>query len=255
MRRVNWIADFLQDLHYALRNFRRSPAFTATVLVVLALGIGANTVVFSLVDAVLLKMLPVREPAQLFQLIRPGGDNFDKEEDDFSYDTFREMSERVAPFADLVADAPSDATAERVHRQAVSGNYFIVMGVQPAIGRTFTPDDDREPGRHPVAVISYGFWSRRFNLDHAVLGRTMRLGGNAFQIIGVMRPEFFGLQVGEMVDVWTPVAMERLTKAGYSWLRIIGRLKPGATVAQAMSPMQALFHGHLVEGMRQAPPD
>ena len=208
MRRVNWIADFLQDLHYALRNFRRSPAFTATVLIVLALGIGANTVVFSLVDAVLLKMLPVRDPGQLFQLIRPSGDDFDKEEDDFSYRMFRDMSERVAPFADLVADAYSDATPERAHRQAVSGNYFSVMGVQPAIGRTLTPEDDREPGRHPVAVISYGFWNRRFNLHPAVLGRTIRLGGNTFQIIGVMRPEFFGLQVGEMVDVWTPVAME-----------------------------------------------
>src|SRR5207253_1951176 len=169
-RGLSTVEAFIHDLRYALRSLKRAPTFTATVVVVLALGIGANTTVFSLVDAVLLKHLPVREPDRLSQLIRAG---FDHDSDDFSYPIFRNMAERARPFADLVADADIggdkaviDGTIEeRVYHDVVSANYFSVLGVGPAIGRIFSSEDDREPGKHPVAVISYGFWKRYFNLD------------------------------------------------------------------------------------------
>src|SRR5215471_2554302 len=266
MRRINWLGDFLQDVEYALRNLSQSPGFTATILIVLGLGIGANTAVFSVIDAVLLKTLPVREPEQLFQLIRPGGENFDQENAYFSYLMFRGMSERVAPFADLILDGASDdnkayigdASEQPVKRQAVSGNYFEVLGVQPALGRLLEPGDDREPGKGPVVVLSYGFWKRRFNLDPAVLGQTIRFGKESFEIVGVSQPGFFGIEVGIMADAWTPAVMEpsgRLTRRGYSWHRIIARLKPGMIPAQAAAPLQVFFHQWNVDDLQGAPPD
>jgi predicted permease len=143
-------------------------------------------------------------------------------------------------------------------RQPISGGAFAILGVGPAAGRLLTPEDDSESGKHPVAVLSYDYWRKRFNLDPAVVGRTIRLRNQAYQIVGVAQAGFFGADVGNMVDVWTPMSMEppdRLAQNGWSWLRIIGRLKPGATVGQALGPLQAAFHADLLERVKEAPPD
>jgi len=174
-RGLPFVDVLMQDVRYALRMFRRSPGFTATAVLSLALGLGANTAIFSVLDAVLLKALPVRDPQQLFVL--EGGD--------FSYpayEAFRQQNESVidlfATSGITTVDAQiEDGAPEQTHVSLVSAPYFLVLGVPPLIGRTFTADDDRVPGAHPVAVLNYGYWERRFGRDPAVLGRTIRISG------------------------------------------------------------------------------
>ncbi|HTX38849.1 MAG TPA: ABC transporter permease [Bryobacteraceae bacterium] len=260
-RGVNWLMDLARDVRYALRTLGRSPGFALAAILTLALGIGANTAVFSIADAVLLKMLPVRDPQRLVRIQQPsvlGNDYYD-----FSFVNYREMQTAAAPFLDLAAEgfpntvqAVMDGARERVGRAAVSGNYFAVLGVEPAIGRTFQPSIDNEIGRHPEAVISYGYWQRRFNRDPAAIGRWIRFGDTPFQIIGVAQPGFSGLVVGAMTDVWTPIVMgpaRQLQFRGMTVLRVVGRLKPGATAAQALAPLQVWYHRMEIEWMRAAP--
>lgn len=257
------LVDAIHDLRYALRTFRRSPGFAFAAVLTLALGIGANTTVFSIADAVLLKMLPVKEPERLIQILQPEvltSEYFDT----FSFVNYREMRQDIHSLADLVAERPPsaaqaaiDGQPETVCRSAVSGSYFEMLGVTPVLGRTIEPAVDDEPGRHPQAVISYGFWKRRFNLDRGVIGRRIRIGDTPFEIIGVTSAGFFGLQIGSMVDVWTPVTMEperRLRMRGATFLRLFGRLKPGVSAAQALAPLQVSYHRAQMENLRNAPP-
>ena len=256
----NWLVDALRDVRYALRTMGRSPGFTAAAVVTLALGIGANTAVFSIADAVLLKMLPVRDPQRLFVLAF--GSVYGRTNSGTSFINYREIQTAGARFADFAAEARAGRTQavvnhheEPVRRSSVSGNYFELLGVRAALGRTFEASFDDELGRHPEAVISHGFWRRRFNLDPAVLGSTIQFGNDVFRITGVAEPGFSGLEVGTMTDVWTPVVMspERQLRArGMVLLRIIARAKPGVRAEQVRGPLLAWYRQMQIEWARSA---
>src|SRR6266436_6485367 len=208
-RRVNWIQDFVQDLQFGLRVLRKSPGFTVVAVLTLALGTGANTAIFSLVDAVLIRMLPVQRPEQLFRLINVSKDG--KTIDAFSYPTFELIQENNQTLSGVIAFHPLgivdfvvNGKGELAHAQAVSGSYFTTLGVKPIFGRTITTADEAR-GASQVAVISYGYWTRRFNRDPSVVGAEIVLNGAPFAIIGVTPPEFFGLEPGQSVDVSIPL--------------------------------------------------
>src|SRR5689334_12597610 len=174
-----WFEELLADLRYAMRAFLRSPIFTLTAVLSLALGIGANTAIFSLIDKVLLKMLPVHEPQQLVEY-RLGGDTT------FTREQYTRLSEASQFFDGVLGYAPVrlnisiDSEAEPAGGgQLVTGNYFSVLGVHAIVGRVLTPDDDRVPGGHPVAVVSHGFWKRRFAMDPGILNRQLHIAGHA----------------------------------------------------------------------------
>ena len=244
-----WLEDLFADLRYALRAFRRSPAFTLTAVLSLALGIGANTAIFSLIDKILLKTLPVREPQQLVA--------FQFQGTTFSYNQYKRLSENAQLFDGILGYAPArlsisvDGEMEPAGGgQLVSGNYFSILGIHASVGRAFTPDDDHVPGGHPVAVISYGFWKRRFAMDPGIVNRKIHISGQPFTIIGVTPAEFFGTEVGSAPDVFVPAMMQPQVmpgmpswlddKAGFfTWLHLFGRLKPGVTMARAADSVQA----------------
>src|SRR3954454_8318264 len=182
----------MSDFRYALRTLLNAPAFTVIVVLTLALGIGANTAIFSLTDQVLLRLLPVKSPERLVLLDGPGafqGRTFNS--GTFSYPIYRDFRDRGTVFAGVIARFPAPLTlmangqAERVSSELVTGNYFDVLGVRAHIGRTFTPDDDKVPGGHPVAVLSYNFWMRRFAGDPDVLNRAISLNGLPMTVVGV----------------------------------------------------------------------
>ncbi len=261
-RRVGWFTDLLQDAGYALRTFRRAPGFTTIIVLMLAVGIGANTAIFGIVDAVLLKMLPVRDPGALFRTVNASSDSGNE----VSYRMFGEMRSRVKPYADLMAYQLPQKTAVFIGRseeqylehQAVSGSFFSVLGVQAALGRLINAEDEKEPGQHAIAVISSDFWDNRFHRSSHVLGEKLRLGNRVFTIVGVAPPQFFGVEVGAIVDVWTPVSMApaaELNDEHLAWLQIMGRRKPGVSLAQAVAPLQAVWEAALLEDVRlHAPP-
>lgn len=265
-RRITWLSHLAQDLRYAIRTFRRAPAFTGLIIFILALGMGVNLATFSVIDAVLLRMLPVRDPASLFRTVRASGNADDSSGDGSSYLLYRKMQKRSGRFADLIAYRAADPAVisigrsepERVMQQTVSGNYFRVLGVQPVEGQLISPEDDGAPGQHAVAVISYRLWRRMFNKSERAIGSKLQFENHAFDIIGVAPAAFFGVEVGKMVDVWTPVSMapaDNLSNDHNFWLHIMGRLKPGVTIPQAASPMQAVMNEAMLEDVRQhAPP-
>ena len=239
-----------QDLRYGVRMLLKHPGFTCVAALTLALGIGANTAIFSLIDAVLLKMLPVKNPEQLVLLRRA---NSRGTETSFAYRTYKQFRDQNQVFSGLLAYYPLrmsvsvDNVAEpAIAGQLVSGNYYSVLGVNAALGRTIVPDDDRAPGESPVCVISYNYWQRRFASDPAVVGKTIHLSGAPFTIIGVSRGEFFGLEVGSSLDISVPLMMQQASDAGdrviCGWrpiqtavFRVMGRLRPGRNNATGAS--------------------
>ncbi len=263
---TSWFTDLFSDLRYATRSFARTPVFTAAVVSILALGLGANISTFSVADALLLRLLPVKDPTTLFRTVAVSADSA-AASSNASWDVFRRMQQRTKPFADLMAYSAAAEQpisidgAEQAHvwQQSVSGNYFSVLGIQPLFGRTISPSDDAEAGSSPVAVISYGLFKRCFGGDaKAVLGHKLRFGDHTYQIVGVVPRRFFGVEIGKRVDVWTPISMaspDILTNDHTFWLEPMGRLKPGATIAAAVAPMQAVRHEFMLEDVRQhAPP-
>ena len=247
---------FSQDLRYAARTLVSAPGFTLIVVLTLGLGIGANTAIFSLTDQLLLRLLPVRSPEQLVVLDGPGpnqGRTFNQ--GTFSYPMYRDFRDQNSVFDGVLARFPAPLTlitngqAERVDGELVSGNYFDVLGVRAQIGRTFTPDDDLTPGGHPVAVLSHGYWARRFDRSPAVLNRSVTLNGHPMTIVGVAPPGFHGIAVGEDPDVFVPLMMKAqmtptwddLTNRRSRWLTIMARLKPGVSQAQAESAMNVIY--------------
>jgi predicted permease len=245
-----------QDVRYAVRALVKAPAFTIVVVLTLALGIGANTAIFSLTDQVLLRLLPVQSPERLVVLDGPGafqGRTFNN--GTFSYPMYRDFRDQTTVFDGVLARFPSPLTlmtngqAERVNGELVTGNYFDVLGVRAHIGRTFTPDDDRTPGGHPVAILSHNFWMRRFAADPSVLNRTVTLNGLPMTIVGVTPPGFYGIVVGEHPDVMVPVMMKAqmtptwddLLNRRSRWLTVMARLKPGVSPAQAEAAMNVVY--------------
>jgi predicted permease len=255
VRDVGWesvVESFWHDVRYAVRSLRKSPGFTAVAALTLALGIGATTAIFSLLETVLLKSLPVKNPEQLV-LVRAGG----------QYPVFQAFRRHTDIFVDLFAAGgvtPLDVEIQNGVREPtgvslVSGSYFSTLGVQAAIGRIFTVHDDRAPGEHPVAVASHGYWQRRFGRDTDILDRVVRISGTPITIIGIAPPGFFGEQVGVAPDLWIPLTMwghvvpgrNLLQSPGTGWLRIIGRVRPGVTASGAQPALTGTFQQVLTQ--------
>ncbi len=251
----------LQDLRYALRMLRRNPGFAVVAVLTLALGIGANTAIFSLIDAVLLKRLPVKNPEHL-ALLRHA--NVGKIATPFAYRTYKQFREQNQVFSGVLAYHPLrlsvsvDGQPEPgVAGQLVSGNYYSVLGVNAALGRTILPDDDRTPGESPVCVISHDYWQRRFAGDPAIVGKIIQLSGTPFTVIGVTQPEFFGLEVGSSLDISVPLMMQQQVMPGIGSyvdesanlpnFTVMGRLRPGASMSQAQVSLSLLYQQIVAE--------
>ena len=246
-----------QDVRYGARMLRKNPGFTLVAVLTLAFGIGANTAIFSVVDAVLLKSLPVKLPEQLVTVgtIVPGqpGPPYSS----FSYPVFREMREKDTVFAGMFARSGTQMSmsgsgqTERVQTELVSGNFYSLLGVNPHLGRLFTEADDQTPGAYPVAVISYNCWQRRFGANPSIVGTTIHLNGYPFTVIGVSAKGFYGVEVGNAPDIRIPLMMVgqvRRTPASfvferrdYEWLAVTARLKPDVSIEQAQAATDHSF--------------
>jgi macrolide transport system ATP-binding/permease protein len=243
-----------QDLRYGARMLWKRPGFTVVVSLTLALGIGANTAIFGVVDRLLVRLLPVNEPARLVNLI--GRDEKGEEDTSFSYPIYKDYRDQNDVFDGLLAYSETTMNLneggqpERIMGVLVSGNYFDALGVTPALGRAFLPEEDRTPGAHPVAVVSYGLWRRRFGADPKLVGRAITLNTQSFTVIGVAPAEFRGVRRGVSPDVYVPIQMimqawpsrrpDDLNNRGFSWLNLMGRLRPGVTREHAQAAMSAL---------------
>jgi predicted permease len=254
-----------QDFRFAFRMMRKNPGFTAVAVLTLALGIGPNTAIFSLMDAVMLKRLPVKQPEQLIELMTAHsvGPAFisGKAYNSFSYPALQHLRQHNRSLSGLVASSNSrfycvveGVPPERVAGQYVTGDFFSVLGVSSVIGRTITSDDDRFGAPNPVAVISDGYWARRFGRNPAVLGKGIVVENVPLTIVGVIPEQFFGTQVGSRVDLWAPLSTEPLMRqpswtssAGPKWLQLIGRLKPGVSLEQARADLDILFRPAVIE--------
>jgi predicted permease len=245
------------DVTYAVRLLRRSPAFTFVALLSLGLGIGANTAIFSLIDTVLVKTLPVEDPQGLFFVDNSGGKSGGSNGP--PYPCFERLRDHnrflsgIAAFDERLFKVSIDGVPERVRGQYASGSYFELLGVRATHGRLLTPADDAEPGRGgpdgAVAVISDSFWTRRFARDPAVLGKSVQVGTQWVTIVGVTPPGFFGLQVGMPLDITLPMMLvgQGLQSKQSWWLSVIARPAPGATLEQARADLEALWDAYLTE--------
>ena len=249
-----WIAveQIAKDLRYGLRMLGKNVGFSAVAMVTLALGIGANTAIFTVINAVMLRALPVKHPEELVTVGNPArvhswGTGTPRT-DVFSYPLYRELQDNNRVFSSLLASSnlgnlriATDGGPETASGRLVTENYFETLGVEALLGRTFTTDEGRTPGSAPVLVISYGYWQRRFSADASVIGRKIRLNNYPFTIIGVAPPGFFGAVVGDRPDLWAPMMMQPQLLPGRNFLEsvndaallLIGRLKPGVTIEQA----------------------
>ncbi|HEX8179609.1 MAG TPA: ABC transporter permease [Pyrinomonadaceae bacterium] len=243
-----------QDVRYGFRRLRQSPSFTAIAVLSLALGIGANTAIFSLVNTVLLRPLPVAQPEQLVELYGTmhGGADYTIQSY-LNYKDYRDRSRAVLSGLLAYRFAPMslshEGNNERVWGYLVTGNYFDVLGVRPVLGRGFLPEEDATPGSHAVAVMSYGCWQKRFASDPAVIGRSLTINGRTFTVVGVAPKGFNGTEVAYAPELFVPVMMAHEIEPGYgAWLEsrtddnlfTVGRLQPGVTVAQAEAALQAI---------------
>lgn len=260
------LQDFVQDVAYGARALLRSRSLAIVAVISLALGIGANTAIFSLLDAVLLRSLPVKDPGQLVLLGTGSDDGIGENIVDaelYSYPFYRELQKRNDVFSDVTAifsitddvhgyvvNNADQVTTDSVimHVTLVAGNYFSMLGVRAERGRVLNEEDDSGEGIHPVAVISQSFWKCAFNNDPDIVGRKVKLGSTVFNIVGVAPREFFGTKVGELPDIWVPTSMTKSVPPGWDFyakdftqcLNIIGRLKPGVSMATATTDVNLL---------------
>ena len=267
-----------QDLRYGVRMLVRSPGFAAVAVLTLALGIGANTAIFTVINSVLLSTLPVKNPQQLAFLTDPGARGMgvgqqSGDRDRLTYHEYLAIRDRNTVFSGVLAiqtqtlDVPvsaingADSGGESSSFGSVnltSGNFFDVLGVKPILGRTYRSDVDRVRDANPVAVISYKFWQNRFAGAPSAIGSKVRIRRTTFDIIGVAPRNFFGLTVGYAPDIWVPLTMQSEVYPGSDWLSpsknphektewldVVGRLKPGVTVAQAKASLNVLFQQYL----------
>jgi predicted permease len=257
------MSRFLQDLRYALRQLRKNPGVTAVAIVTLALGIGANTAIFTVVNALLLKMLPVNQPEQLVVVGDPGlpnsVSNGTPRTDIFSYPLYKELRDHNSVFSGLSAAGTNhsieldtgqgETPVEKITGRMVSGTYFSVLGLEPAAGRLLSSSDDTAENANPVAVLSYGFWQRKFALSPSVVGRDIRLNGFPFTVIGVAPEGFEGDVVGEQMALFVPLSMQPeivrgrhwLHSGNVSWLTLLGRLQPNTSLPQAEANLNVVF--------------
>ena len=268
--RTDMMADAKQDLFYALRALRRNLGFTAVIVGALAIGIGANTTIFTLIDAVMMRTLPVAHPEQLVAIGDPalvGADwHGSVMTDVVSYPLYKDIRDNnqlfsgvlasgVAPRLDLQMDG-AHPDVEHPRGRLVSRNYFSVLGVRATIGRAFDASMDDAPGASPFAVISHRYWERRFDSDPAVIGRALTINGIPFTIIGVAPSYFTGEIVGAAPEVWLPITMhdalrpsqEVLADRAWSWLLLLGRLRPGGSLAQAQQRIPIVMTRAIIAG-------
>ena len=256
-----------KDVRFGLRTLAKNPGFTAVAVLSLALGIGANTALFSLVNGLLLRHLPVAHPEELAAVGLPsrvgGVSQGTPQFGLFSVPLYYAVRDANRSFSGLVATgrtekldvrvegAPPSAEPDHPRARMVTGNYFSVLGVRPVLGRTFTDEDDRPGGvSAPAVVLSYQYWQRRFGLDPAVVGKRLSINGGVFTIIGIAAPNFEGEVVGSRADLWLPVTQQPVVDPGRNWLNapnvnwllLMGRLKPGVTLEQARAELDPLAH-------------
>jgi predicted permease len=282
-RGVSFLESLAQDLRYGLRMLTKSPAFTAVIVLTLALGIGANTAIFTLVDAVMLRSIPVRDPQQLVvaqwsarqwpQKVGTStfGDCGGREENattfigcSLSIPLFQEIQNRKNVFANAMAfagpyqiDLSGNGAAAMVQGDVVSGNYFQTLGVSPALGRTLVSDDEK-PGAPSVALLDYAYWQRAFGGSPAAIRRTIRLNNAVFTIVGVAEPGFTRLTPGKSVDLWIPISQASILGHYYIdpadpdhwWLVVVGRLQSGVLRAQAEAAINSIFLNGTLHGAK-----
>jgi putative ABC transport system permease protein len=259
--RVTTMDTFFQNVRYALRQLRKHPGFTLASILTLAVGIGANAAIFSLVDQVLVKRLPVAEPDRLVQLKFTGSDTGHTSAfggDDFlffSYPMYRDLRDHNAVFSGLLCMFPAQVGIQwrslpsLANSELVSANYFSLLGVRPAMGRLFIPQDGAADGAAPFVVLSYRYWAEHFASDPSVIDQALLINGNPFTIIGVVAPGFHSAVAGSMPDLFVPITMkaamtplwDELEDRRSKWLNIVGRLKPGVTLLQAEAGINPLW--------------
>jgi predicted permease len=258
------MGNFAQDLKYALRTLGKNPGFTIVAVMTLALGIGANTAIFSLTDQVLLRMLPVGHPKELVILRSPGpspGRNWNDGPGgtSFSYPAYKDLRDQNQVLSGLLArfstqvSVAAQGTSELANGELVTGNYFTVLEVEPAMGRVFGVEDETAPGANPVVILSYGYWKRRFGLDPNILNKQLVVNGHPLTVVGVSRPGFSGVQVGLVPDLFIPMTLKAqmtpnwdgLSDRDDHWLAMIGRLKSGMSISRAEAGIAPTYHAML----------
>src|SRR6266508_4642532 len=262
-----WLRDFTYDIRYSARSFLRSPSFTATTVLSLALGIGATTAIYSLVNQVVLQALPVHQPERLV-LIDWNGDPLCCGRGTWnlmSYPICRELQVQDRLFEGVLCRAATTVNLSTGGEprpaavEIVSGSYFPVLGVSAALGRLLGNDDDGTPGANPVVVLSYDFWKTQFAGAPDVMGRKVLVNQNPMTVIGVAAPSFRGIDVGEVPSLWIPAAMSAQAIPGFAnqldrrmrWMQVLGRLRPDVTAAQAQAGLQPWFKAMLDEDTRR----
>ncbi|HEY7287892.1 MAG TPA: ABC transporter permease, partial [Vicinamibacterales bacterium] len=253
------MGSLLSDVRLAFRSLRRSPLFASVAIVSLAVGIGGNTAIFTLIDQILLRKLPVTRPEELVMLYQEGahmGSNMGYRM--HSYPVYQDLQQKAEPFSEVIcrrlvpASVSIDNSTERVDAEMVSGNYFTMLGVKPAIGRVFnSEEDDRTYQGHPVVVLAYNYWTTRFARDPAVIGRTIRVNDYPMTIVGVSAAGFAGLDPVQSPQIRVPIQMKPVMVPDWGWahmddrrtrfVQVFARLKPGYTIESARPPVQLLF--------------
>ena len=264
---TRWLRDFAYDLRFSARTVLRSRSFTATTVLSLALGIGATTAIYSLVDQVILHPLPVREPERLV-LVDWKGDqvaNGFGSRNLMSYPICRDLQLQDQIFEGVLCRAATTVTLSMggehkpVAAEIVSGTYFSVLGVQPALGRLLAANDDETPGASAVVVLTYDFWRTQLAGASDIVGRKVLINQQPMTVVGVAAPTFHGIDVGEVPSVWIPASMSAQAIPGFDgllnrrvrWMQVLGRLRPGVTLAQAQAGLQPWFKAMLVEDMHR----
>ncbi len=262
-RGTMWVESLVQDIRYGLRQLRKSPGFTLITILSLALGIGANTAIFTLLNAILLRPLPVQSPGELLLFGDGQAQGSTNSVPDgswklFSYSFFQDFRQKNASFSGIAAVDSNDfrtkasiagGAYETTHVTLVSGSYFSVLGVPALFGRTIGESDDSLEAAGPVAVASYTWFQRHFNGDPSALGKVIRIQSHNYTLVGVARPGFYGTTVGQSTDLWIPISMQAFERPGWRGLDVkmfqslylIGRLKPGVNAAQASADTNLLF--------------
>ncbi|HEY6343801.1 MAG TPA: ABC transporter permease [Bryobacteraceae bacterium] len=263
------MASLWPDLAFACRSLRKSPMFALVAILSLALGIGANTAIFTLLDQVLLRLLPVKNPRELVLFTMRGqhyGSNWGMNA--ISYPMYRDFQDHNQVFSEMFGRFMRDFSfsgeggTEQIPGEIVTGTYFPSLGVTAAIGRTLTPDDDRTRSGHPVAVLSYNFWERRFAKNPNVLGKKVLVNNIPMTIIGVAQRGFDGLETAQAEEIFVPTMMQPdlmpaaftntfLTDRRTRWVNVFGRLKPGVTLQQAKASLQPYMHSMLEMEVRE----
>ena len=258
--------NLLQDIRFGLRTLGKNPGFTLVAILTLALGIGANAAIFSLTDQVLLRLLPVERPRELVVLSSPGVGHGRIWSDieggpSFSYPMYKDLRDRNEVFTGLLAryhlqvNVAGEGQSQLAEGELVTGNYFQVLGVRPFLGRVLTVQDETAPGANPVTVLSYGYWTRHFGSDPNILNKQLAVNGNSLTVVGVARPGFAGVQVGQIPDLFIPITMKAqmtpnwdgLADRNDHWVTMLGRLKPGVSAEKAQAGLAPVYRA-LMEG-------